>query len=391
MRDGNRARIDIAGSAPLVGRGGELERLEALLALALGRRPQLAAVSGDAGIGKTRLVQEFLARSQGRAAGRIAHCSEHLAAPYAPFVMLLGRGIADGSLRGAAARRAGQLVRALTTAGDASLQAEAPEPERFRARMRLFLELRDSLLALVGSRPTILVIEDVHAADASSAHFLEFLVQELDAASLPLMLVLTHRAQEPMERALERVIQTPNCVLVSVKSLEELEVRELIQGHGIARPGRELVATLYEASRGNPLYVREVLRRLHVAGRVRQRGGFVEARVTRAVTAPPRDPGRADGSTTPRGAARIRGRPRPCARPRSRGRRARAECSWLGCSSATRPGTAQLNALLACRSRRRSRAGRLGFAHRSCGRWPTERGLARDAAARSTGGSRSCC
>lgn len=283
-------RVQLAGTAPLVGRTEELDQLERLLATARAGRPQLAIVRGAGGIGKTRLVQELARRHQSTLAVRVAQCSSQLAAPYAPFVLLLDHALSSGALRGGAARRAGQLVRQLTTARDASLREEASEPERARARVRLFLGLRDALVAMVGERATLIALEDVHAADPNTAAFLEFLALELaESLALPLLLVLTARSAEPTDRAIERLARAPHCVSLALGQLGELDVRELIRGYGIARPGRELVAALHEASHGNPLYIREVLRRLQSLDAFTERAGLIEARLSRKELRPPSD------------------------------------------------------------------------------------------------------
>jgi tetratricopeptide (TPR) repeat protein len=89
------------------------------------------------------------------------------------------------------------------------------------------------------------------------------------------------RARTPGARA--------HCASLDLGELDELDVADLIRGYGIARPGRELVATLYEASRGNPLYIREVLRRLQTQGAFSERAGLVEAQLSRKELRPPRD------------------------------------------------------------------------------------------------------
>ncbi len=284
-------RVKIAGSAPLVGRTDELQRLLELLEAAKSRRPQMAILRGDAGIGKTRLIQELIRHTSDRTMVRVSHCSRHLAAPYAPLIMLLDRAIKDGLLESEAEREIRGLVHRLTSAQDASLRDEAPDLEQSTARVRLYLELLDALEGIVRDGPTILVLEDVHWIDRGTAQFLEFLELEMleGNLALPLLLVLTRRDLERTDDILDRLEQTASCTPVHLHPLGESEIYRLIRGYGIARPSRALVSTVFELSKGNPLYVQEVLRQLQTLDAFAESEGRIETSASPRELSPPRN------------------------------------------------------------------------------------------------------
>jgi class 3 adenylate cyclase len=264
-----------------------LKQLEQALETASAGRPQLVVVHGDPGAGKSRLVGELIARTVGSGGSHVGHCG-HLRAPYAPIAMLLSRALADGRLEGPREEAARGLVRRLTSAEAASLPG-GDEPEQSTARVRLFLELSEALTDLVADRATILVIEDLHWIDPSSAKFLEFFALGLleRAPRLPLLLIFTRRTREGTDRSLERLEQRPDCLSMPVKPLNELEVHDLIRGHGVPRPGRQLVSMLHGASAGNPLHVQEILRRLHASDAFTEQHWRVEAHASsRELSAP---------------------------------------------------------------------------------------------------------
>src|SRR5918911_738796 len=94
------------GDAPLVGRAGELARLLAAVDRAVAGRASAVLVAGDAGVGKTRLLDELAARATARGARvLVGHCVDlgEVGLPYLPFVDLLRPVTADPDLAAATA------------------------------------------------------------------------------------------------------------------------------------------------------------------------------------------------------------------------------------------------------------------------------------------------
>ncbi|HBF83851.1 MAG TPA: hypothetical protein DD420_29195, partial [Streptomyces sp.] len=151
-----------------VGRAGDLASLPGTLARASADEPQALLVGGEAGVGKTRLVEEFLAVACRReAVVAVGGCVEIGAEglPYAPFataLRALRRALPDELAR-ALAGQEGELARLLPELGEAE---RASNDEHGTARL---FELTVRLLERVSAtRTVVLVLEDLHWADAST-------------------------------------------------------------------------------------------------------------------------------------------------------------------------------------------------------------------------------
>jgi ATP/maltotriose-dependent transcriptional regulator MalT len=248
-------------SPVFVGRAGELAALDEALAGARGGASSTVLVGGEAGVGKTRLVEEFTARA-GDALVLVGGCLElgTDGLPFAPF---------SAVLRGLVRRRGREGVAALVpggaTRGLARLLPEFGEPDADgpQARARLFEQVLGLLERLADDQPTVLVIEDAHWADRSTRDLLSFLVryQRSDAR---LLILVTYRSDElhrshplrPLLAELSRV------AWVSRLELGRLSRREVVaQASGILarEPSAADIELIYTRSEGNPLFVEALL------------------------------------------------------------------------------------------------------------------------------------
>src|SRR3954447_20483546 len=136
-----------APAPPLVGRERELGALRDALAAALAGRGSLVLIGGEAGIGKTALAEALLAEATGRGAlvlvGRCYDLSE--TPPYGPWVEALARAPRD------------------TAAPQPDLVGGGPA-----SQAALFTAVRDYLTILTAAQPVILLLDDLHWADAAS-------------------------------------------------------------------------------------------------------------------------------------------------------------------------------------------------------------------------------
>ena len=163
----------VHGSRAFVGRGPELELvLDRLDATGTGRGGVLL-VSGPAGIGKTRLVEEALSRYEGAALVGRGQCTDDPGAP--PFWPW------SRALR-AVDRATGGTVLAGVLPAERAVPAEpaVAAAERFRA----LTAATDALLRAAADRPLALVLEDLHWADAESLDLLRRVAAEAAAAPL---------------------------------------------------------------------------------------------------------------------------------------------------------------------------------------------------------------
>lgn len=180
---------EAASSEPFVAREAELERLDALWAAARGGHGQVVFVSGEPGIGKTALLRRFMERAVERAPLSLVmqgQCIQlfGLADPHLPWRDALAAGLASPA-------RA-ELLEALQLYAPgwcarlppALVGARAERAEPYPAAHAGAYELVEALRAVASSRPLLLVLEDLHWADASSIDVLRWLCGRVDGRSL---------------------------------------------------------------------------------------------------------------------------------------------------------------------------------------------------------------
>src|SRR5579871_3855576 len=250
------------GSLPFVGRERERAELDQALAGARAGEGGLVLVVGEAGIGKTRLAEDFAARAQAGGARVLwGRAWERSAPPFGPWVEVL-RGLLEaagpGSIVAALGERAHALPRLLPELArhlPSGAARAGLEPDR--DRFFLFDAVAAALGAAAARAPTVVALDDFHAADPASVLLLRFVVRRLSATHL-LLLVL---AREPVaDLAYGRRL--------ALRGLDEAHVGALVRGRTGREPAAELVRALHEGTGGNPLFVDEVVRLLLAEGRL---------------------------------------------------------------------------------------------------------------------------
>ncbi len=248
--------------APLIGRRHDLDRLGAAWRETCAGRSHLLLVTGDAGVGKTRLVETFMRRIE-RPGVRVLTTRCHAAEgtlPYGPLVSLLQREPLRGTLPrlGHAHRR--ELRRLLHDLDDASTEPPAPVTEPWQ-RVRLF----DALARTVRSEhgPTLLAVDDLPWSDRDSVEWLHYLLR--DEQRHPLLIVATARSFE----LVAHTFLEPWCTLVRgegllvdlvLAPLDAADTGVLVE----TLTSRPLTATergrWFDETEGNPLFVVELVR-----------------------------------------------------------------------------------------------------------------------------------
>jgi class 3 adenylate cyclase/DNA-binding CsgD family transcriptional regulator len=254
------------GALPLVGRDGELELLDAELAAAADGRLRAVLLVGDAGIGKTRLTTEFMARHTDRAVALSARAYPlGTTASLGLWVEALERHLRTiepddiVTVCGSDALDLAALLPMVAVAVDGRPTTEPP-------RIRLLGALAGLLSRLAGRRPLVIVLDDVHLADGSSWEALNYLAHNL--TSSPILLVLAARPLELAAQAMasEMLLGLEQEGLLVRRHLSPLtpeELRQLAEAFpGVEEAGDALVGWLMERSQGSPLFAAGLLRAL---------------------------------------------------------------------------------------------------------------------------------
>ncbi len=259
----------------IVGRASELAAFRAIVNEVESGHSHLLLLSGEAGIGKSRLVaaleddvhsKGFLVL-QGNCYGR------DRTSPYAPVLDLIRSLLADQTRDERVAhfqpfaRELCPLFPDLVTPPPAPevLPASGPEQEQ----RRLLVALTTFFTKLAGSRPLLLVIEDIHWCDESSLEFLQYFLRH--STSFPWLVLLTYRSDEvdPLLRdwlaQQDRERRTQEC---SLARLTRSDVEAMLSAIFDLPPTTrsELLNALYPLTEGNPFFVEEALTSLRVAG-----------------------------------------------------------------------------------------------------------------------------
>jgi DNA-binding SARP family transcriptional activator len=288
-----RALREVRPSAAFVGRQRELSELAGALQDAAGGQGRLCLVSGEPGIGKSRLATELArhARAQGVQV-LVGRCWEAGGAPaFWPWVQ---------SLRSYLRFEARDELVSELGPGAAEVAAILPELrelipglrppaalESEGARFRLFHAAAEFLRQASDKRPLLLILDDLHAADTPSLLLLQFLARELGPMHMLLVAVMRDvdpTPAEPLAAMLAEVAREPVTRRVSLTGLAEEEVAEYVQltAAEIASPG--LASALHGQTEGNPLFVSETVRLLSLEGLPPQPGGTPALAIPPTVT-----------------------------------------------------------------------------------------------------------
>jgi predicted ATPase len=263
-------------AAPFIGRDGELDLLKQGYADTVRERSvRLVTLFGEPGVGKSRLIHEF---------GRFVDDRPEFVSWRQGRCLPYGDGIAFWALGEIVKAQAGILESDppahVVTKLDAALQVlvgQTSEREWLRARLapllglgnaegpgadqaELFAAWRRVIEAMAADGPLVLVVEDLHWADAGLLQFLDYL---LDSSAAIALLVIAAARPELLDRHPERGEGKPNASAAALSPLSDTDTAALIAallGQPVLPP--EVQTLLLERAGGNPLYAEEFARLL---------------------------------------------------------------------------------------------------------------------------------
>jgi predicted ATPase/transcriptional regulator with XRE-family HTH domain len=315
----------VSGQAVFVGRARELAELATTLETAAGGKGQLLFVIGDAGRGKTTLVQEFASRAQQEHGALLVaggHCNAHTGTgdPYLPFREVLATLVIDvetkwnsGSLSTESARRlwealpvtiptlveyAPDLIGPFVPAK--ALQSHAAhfappgahwvqqlakltieDPRLHLEEKRLFAQYTAALRAMAAQRPLLLILEDLHWIDAASSSLLFHLSREINDS--PILIIGTYRPDElaaprkegqgeerhPLFNITRELKRQHGDIWLDLGNLSAVEQRHFVDAYLDTQPnrlGEAFRSAFFHHTGGHALFTVELLREMQVRG-----------------------------------------------------------------------------------------------------------------------------
>ena len=273
---------EVRRPAAFVGRQRELSELAGALQDAAGGQGRLFLLSGEPGIGKSRLAEELARHARAHGARvLVGRCWEAGGAPaFWPWLQ---------SLRSYVRVEAREELVSELGPGAAEIAAILPElhelipglrqpaaPESEGARFRLFHATAEFLRRASDKRPLVFILDDLHAADTPSLLLLQFLAREIGSMHLLLLAAMRDvdpTPAEPLTAMLAEVAREPVTRRVSLTGLAEDEVAEYVQLTAAEIASPELASALHGQTEGNPLFVSETVRLLSLEGLPPQASG----------------------------------------------------------------------------------------------------------------------
>nr|WP_075031607.1 helix-turn-helix transcriptional regulator [Streptomyces mirabilis] len=250
---------------PFIGRDDELARLTGVLDRARAGTPRAVVLSGDAGVGKTRVLTEAAAHATRTGMTVLTgHCVDlgDVGLPYLPFTEILG--VLGGDERFAAALAAHPAVDRLLGSGSGTDTDTG-------SRLRLFEGVAGLLADAAALTPLLLVLEDLHWADQSSRDLLRFLlsrgVLQNPTPSSPthhLALFASYRSDDlhrrhPLRPLLAELARLPSVDRLELRPMADAEVARLVRALRTDALSDTTVRRIVDRAEGNAFYAEELL------------------------------------------------------------------------------------------------------------------------------------
>jgi DNA-binding winged helix-turn-helix (wHTH) protein/tetratricopeptide (TPR) repeat protein len=282
----------------MVGREHELASIMNGLDEAASGHGRLFLISGEPGVGKTRLADEVAAAADAkRMAILVGHCSEHdEAVAYLPFVEIL-ENVVDrirdlDNLRIAIGDQGPELARLIPKLK--GILPELPPPLDLppaQARRHLFNCVFDFIARIVSQQPALMIVEDLHWADDSTLSLLDHLTQR--SSDLPMLVIGTYRDADVnvthgLAKTLEGLLRGRLAAGVRLKGLPRDEVGAMLSSLSGKSPPAAVVGEIFAETEGNPFFVEELFRHLEEENRLYDSSGQFRSKLQIAeLDAPP--------------------------------------------------------------------------------------------------------
>ncbi len=246
----------------LVDRSEECSRIETAFERLSAGQGCAVIIEGVVGVGKTRFVQELIARGRRRGFRVLSGSAREMegSVSYGPFIEIFGAALREQTnLDDLIPQEIAQYIPA-----HSGTAHPVPNTDRKAAQGYLFAQISDFFQRFSASAPTVLVVEDLHAADEGTLELFHFLSRQ--TTDVPLLIAATVRSDQGEEtehvrrfyQALSRETAVSILTLDSLDEQDHLVLLEHISGRPDLPP--EFVESIYGLSEGNPLFASELYR-----------------------------------------------------------------------------------------------------------------------------------
>ena len=275
--NGNLSRsspVHAANGCPFVGRERVIRHMFNQLMRRDGEQPGMIVVSGETGVGKTRLLDEFAIQASVQGAvtlrgGRGAHAEQFACGAFAVALEDYAANRSEAE-RTELARAYPALARFVPSLG-AGIPLPAPAPDLHDYYLDLFPSIVQFLMDLTRTKPVLLVLGDLHEADAVGLDLIKYLAHL--AVGTPLLMVGALRdpdieADADLPQMIEAMTRERLWLRIDLHCLSRQATDQLVHAMlPCAHVSDETLAQIYTQSRGNPLFVRELVEGMSAHGR----------------------------------------------------------------------------------------------------------------------------
>ena len=254
----------------LVGRMAELSKLKVAFETAFNGISSVVALQGEAGVGKTRLMQELAVYAQSKGNIVLTGSAMESGLPYAPWVEEARQYLSQAPgelLRRMLGPRASELVKLVPdiAAKLGTIPPSKPLGEQ-QDKIRFYEAVTQFFISICTESSLLLLFDDMHLVDQSSLELLEYFVRS--TSNLRVLTICSYRVEDvqadsPLYRTLMKLNKQRLLETIQVKNLSKEETAELIkQTFGETTISSEFADLIYNRTGGNPFFVEEVLRSL---------------------------------------------------------------------------------------------------------------------------------
>lgn len=282
-----------ASNPPFVGRRAELDALRDAFERASAGEPSTVFVAGEAGIGKTRTMREFVGQMPVPAHVMYGACVPPADAglPYEPIREALRTFVRRrdaAKLDDLKAVVTPELASIVPELWDRSAVSTSP-PESGYPQLRMFELFLNLLEYLADEQPVVLILEDLHCADASTLALVAFLIHNLSDTRI--LVCGTYRHDElhrrhPLKSWLAEQSRGERVARLTLPRFGRQEMADQIQAITGATPGPDVIENLMARSEGNPFLTEELTAALAESGRVELPGSLRELLLDRFLRLP---------------------------------------------------------------------------------------------------------